>query len=645
MLIKGIEHEFKNTQTRIASLNQNKLFADATNSLHNQYAMHQTMLAAQGLMTGIDYAEFEEHCRGISIGQLIEDFVELYTHMAKSTISIDTYTYGNVTKYDSIKIASDILTIANGNPLPIPYDPNQGVSFLLLFMTSLIISLSPWCKCVTSDESYVYAPYEDKGVGMDRNMNTDLQILEIIDFTDIKVDALKRKNRLKEKYKSNIIKYKYGNIEYINKNSIPNDNNNGIMKLLYYDNIIDPKSRVIGRMLYNSISNFLWNDLRTQKQLGYAVFPHITELESTLVLGVLIQGHRLTPDQVEGEIDKGLVNALRHLKNIPDSDIIKARDSLSLTLVQPHVTWMDEFYTNFNLIMNRSYCFNDSREQSNRLHKMTPSQIRVYMIDMMCNFIGFKEKQICNQTNIWDVDNNNMSDIFNNNIKQYSLVIKIYGNLVKFPKEEEKDNSVAVARYTLYPIKNKKIKYYKNGTDNKSYDYRVDAYIPTSKFITSIPPINKNYKNYKKMEIYTDKLEFISYKEGELDLNTLPQYDEEYIQSSQGKDDYDFMRKEKERRIRMRKNKNKSKKTILNIDLNSFKRYLRQWRTIKRNSNKSLSRKRNKRFFNNENKIIYNNTKVRIIRDINAFAIAPLVDDSTNPTYPLHYQCLEYTQV
>jgi insulysin len=164
-------------------------------------------------------------------------------------------------------------------------------------------------------------------------------------------------------------------VEVRMRNPIPGDKNHAIVNSYQYGvpNIADRvKLLLLGKM----ISNPVYDELRTKRQLGYVVFGLVAEQVSVLELRVLVQGEKETPDAVDTDIETVLGGFGDRLKNMPKAEFLRWKASLASGLHHKDQNMGQETDRYWSQIANDGHCFNRKELELQYLETMeSPDEV------------------------------------------------------------------------------------------------------------------------------------------------------------------------------------------------------------------------------------------------------------------------------
>jgi len=126
-------------------------------------------------------------------------------------------------------------------------------------------------------------------------------------------------------------------------NPKPGDNNDALVLSLIHG-VADVPSRAIFGLLGNILSNLAFNELRTERQLGYIVDGGMSILGNALYVSVIVQGTRERADQTE-ILAELLYNKLMPdlLANMTEEDFQVHKASFRDSLLAPPTSYTEEF--------------------------------------------------------------------------------------------------------------------------------------------------------------------------------------------------------------------------------------------------------------------------------------------------------------
>lgn len=134
-----------------------------------------------------------------------------------------------------------------------------------------------------------------------------------------------------------------GPVELRKLNPRPGDPNDVTIVTTLYG-VSDPRSRAYLSILGNILQNVAYDELRTQRQLGYVVNAGMIQLSNVLGMSVLVQGTKLKADEVEPVIYSVLHKTMpERLASLNDKDFKSYVDSFRQSMISPPAQYAAEF--------------------------------------------------------------------------------------------------------------------------------------------------------------------------------------------------------------------------------------------------------------------------------------------------------------
>ena len=109
----------------------------------------------------------------------------------------------------------------------------------------------------------------------------------------------------------------------------PANNNSGVLS--YFQSGIshnDLRAELVNELLMQVLTQPFFNELRTDQQLGYAVFAQCCNYRSVMGYRFVIQSDKYCPEYIINQINEFIVKKRQYLKEISDADFEQARASV-----------------------------------------------------------------------------------------------------------------------------------------------------------------------------------------------------------------------------------------------------------------------------------------------------------------------------
>lgn len=119
---------------------------------------------------------------------------------------------------------------------------------------------------------------------------------------------------------------------------------------------------VLSGLLSNIIQPWFYDQLRTQEQLGYAIFTFKAGLGEQWGVGFLLQSNAKTPDYLNTRYQEFYNTAFKKLKELPEKDFEQYRQAIITEMQQPPQTFYDEVSRFFSDFSRNIFTF-DTREK------------------------------------------------------------------------------------------------------------------------------------------------------------------------------------------------------------------------------------------------------------------------------------------
>jgi nardilysin len=162
--------------------------------------------------------------------------------------------------------------------------------------------------------------------------------------------------------------------------------NNSATSIYYQIGRKDLKNSAIGTMLKYTISEPLFDTLRTQQQLGYAV--KIKKKSSKNIVGMLIevtsQEDKFSTEFVDEKIEEFIEKKMFEiLENWTDEEFDKMKDAIIKKETVPEQNLSDEVEENCKEFVNEEYMFDRKKLLAAEIRKISKQELIQYYEDFM----------------------------------------------------------------------------------------------------------------------------------------------------------------------------------------------------------------------------------------------------------------------
>jgi len=118
------------------------------------------------------------------------------------------------------------------------------------------------------------------------------------------------------------------------------------------------ESRVVLGLIGQILSVLAFDDLRTERQLGYIVNAGVGQISNVQYVSIIVQGHTARADQMEVAVEHVYFELMpERLRNLTEQEFRTYKDSFKQQLLQPPASRSEEFKHHWSHILNGGECF------------------------------------------------------------------------------------------------------------------------------------------------------------------------------------------------------------------------------------------------------------------------------------------------